>query len=280
MRPVRERKRSLRIPCLATAALLVCAYASWALFPQPSVKHGDSVVVVFPTPLADAVTGSELVVALFAFVLGFITLLRRERIGWLPLLASIAFLPVVFVTSDDSSFNNWSDEASVLLPGIGEYHLLAQRWLEGDWAIARLSEVGPLQRRYEILVTGTMADFGDGLRVVRPSGSPKADGLFVAPNMMVVGVDADGLASVAYDPWTDFRYGLNSSSSRNLRPIASLSPFLLLGPSTIPDPSDVAKLRKPESEGMRATEADLKSPNPAVRRLARRLLADAGGSGK
>jgi hypothetical protein len=221
------------------------------------------------------VDGAVLVVALFAFVLGLVTLLRRERIGWLPLLASVAFLPVRFSTLDDSGFNNWFDEAAIRFPGGEEYHLLAQRWLEGDWAIARLSGGGPLQRRYEVLATATMADFADGLRVVRPASATKGDGLFVAPSGLVVGVDADGLASVAYDPRTHLCYCPSSSSDEDLRPITSLSPFLLLGPSAIPDPSDAAKLRKPTDEGMKATEADLNSQNPAVRTLARRLLGEA-----
>jgi len=216
--------------------------------------------------------------AFVTLIISIWVLVRRQRLGWF-LLAAALTTPFAFCIGTFKNIDKHTDYSSLRDKDGSEYHLMVSHFLQGsDIVICRLLRESPFTQEYEVLVTSAWEEMQGSLGLVRPQGTPNKDiSLYMSPKHVLVGATGNNRAFLAYDLSNKVGYSGDDKMFEPARSIYELSPFLLLTAKDTPNESDFKDLLGAENFGrpkFKSIEGDLKSENPAVRKMAGEIKAD------
>lgn len=257
---------------LALTGILVI---SWCLlfFTSNSVRLGQELTIntahgwFYPIVI---------VVGVLALIGSIWALSANNGIGVVSLVA-VVVSPVVMFFAGIFEAGDYSSVAMARDVDGTEYHLLDSHFLQGSsLAIGRLTKRNAFQTKFDLLIESGCEDTFGFLSLVRPNRKTDECLIALTSNHVVVGAEQGYKCYLAYDLRNRKAYSQSGNSSGEVSTsIQSMSPFVLLGPHDLPKKEDYKLLFDPKSTGLpdvKAVEADLQNPNPAVRVMARRYI--------
>ncbi|MCA9449937.1 MAG: hypothetical protein KC931_22640, partial [Candidatus Omnitrophica bacterium] len=194
-------------------------------------------------------------------------------------LAVIGF-PLAFLGALVYAVGPWTIEAESKGPNGEAYYFLDTSFLQGQtMALAKSDRISWWKQEFEVLGCNNGDSPRSWASVIRPAGAPAEDygQLYWSPEDVLVGIRYDQKCFLAYDLPRDRFIGHDD--------VEELSPFILLGPDTVPHEPDVQAIREeiarvpeggylypPGRPHIDSVTPELNHPNPIVRELAAEFL--------
>lgn len=265
-----KRKFRWEAICAAvfTVGWVVCALVIYRI-PSQTITGGGSREIMIQNDFLGSVFGAQLVFGIGAFFASTIGLVRSRKARYTVPLAAVVFVNSFFlVGSLFMSSADFQDAAILVENDHTEYHLMTSEFLQSSaLLITKFLGNEGLGKKYEVVATSTWKPEYGYSALVRPIGMNKASGLYRTADGVLIGVTDGREAYLSYNP--------RANEMTEGHDHHHLSPFCLLGPKDEPNQADFSALMKldpnarPEDE---VVAADLKNPNPKVRKMAAELL--------
>jgi hypothetical protein len=231
--------------------------------------------ITFIRPIADQfISFCGLGCVVIAVIAAAVASFRKNVWGALLALVVVSLCPASAVVSFVRNLAPWHICSELQAPDGSVYYFMESSFLQGQTlALTRLREDRLLTRTVDVLAATNGDNPQSYLRIVRPAGADDEYGkLYLTHDSFLLGLRTENRCFLAYDLKANRAFGNPS--------VAELSPFICLDAATGPHEPDVARLLATGIEAEKGSPkravvvAATHHPNPRVRAIAEKLLAD------
>lgn len=260
----KQSKTQKFAPLVATLLLLLSGSLAYYLPSERQIETRTTLTVA-TNSLGSWFFGLALLCWIACIVCSCISLVGKNKWGFLSFLAVLVYPLIYFSTGLEEAANAYIDEGKLSDSDGSEYHLFSNSFIQGNkLLIAKFNDRKGSRTNYSKLATASWSADADHLQLIRSQSKPSTLPLTITRDRLLIGTIERKYTYVAFDLKRQVNF-----------PISKVSPFVLLSAQDTPNQTDFEEALKGDLFSVSdpdVLKSELKNPNQIVREMAQKLL--------